>query len=326
MTYLVTGGSGLLGNNIVRALLDQGVRVRVMVRESTDLTPFEGLDVEQAIADLRDGAAISRCVDGVDCVIHAAADIHIGWSNLEQQRLINVEGTRLIAQAARHADARMVHVSSVDALAAGSRDTRINEDDPVGPKVPCTYVVTKREAETAVIDEQSKGLRANIVNPGFMLGPWDWKPSSGQMILAIAQRWVPIAPVGGMSVCDVRDVAKAIIQIPEQDQMGRRYILAGTNITYLDAWRLFAQVTNRPAPKFRMGPLIRWGAGMGGDLVTRLTGQEGEVNSALIRMSSLFHYYDSTRACQELNYKIRPIEQTVSDAWSWLQQHNQAQA
>ena len=324
MTYLVTGGSGLLGNNIVRALLDRGVQVRVMVRKSTDPKPLEGLDVEQAVADLRDGAAISRCVDGVDCVIHAAADIHIGWKNLEQQRRINVEGTRLIAQAARQTGARMVHVSSVDALAAGSRDRLVDENVPIGPKVPCTYVVTKREAETAIVDEQSQGLRATIVNPGFMLGPWDWKPSSGRMILAIAQRWVPIAPVGGMSVCDVRDVANAIIQIPEQEQIGRRYILSGTNITYLDAWRLFAKVTHRPAPMFRMGPLMRWGAGMGGDLATRITGKEGEVNSALIRMSSLFHYYDSTRARQELNYQIRPIEQTVGDAWSWLQEHGRA--
>ena len=86
MDYLVTGASGLVGNNVVRSLLDRGKRVRVMVRESTDSRPFEGLDVEKAHADLRDAEAIERCMEGVQFVVHAAADIHIGWQHLERQR------------------------------------------------------------------------------------------------------------------------------------------------------------------------------------------------------------------------------------------------
>ena len=69
MDYLVTGASGLVGNNVVRSLLDRGKRVRVMVRESTDSRPFEGLDVEKAHADLRDAEAIERCMD---CLLYTS--------------------------------------------------------------------------------------------------------------------------------------------------------------------------------------------------------------------------------------------------------------
>ena len=321
MDYLVTGASGLVGNNVVRSLLDRGKRVRVMVRESTDSRPFEGLDVEKAHADLRDAEAIERCMEGVQFVVHAAADIHIGWQHLERQREVNVVGSGNVAKAARRVGARLVHVSSVDALAAGSAEQPVNEETADHPKLPCTYVVTKREAEEAVRAEQQEGLDAIIVNPGFMMGPWDWKPSSGRMLLAIATRWTPAAPVGGMSLCDVRDVADGIVTALHQGESGRRYILAGENISYLEAWRLFARITERPGPRFRMGPLIRWGAGWFGDLATKVTGREGEVNSALIGMSSLFHYYDSSRAMNELGYRVRSTDETVRDSWEWLKKY-----
>lgn len=254
MEYLVTGASGLVGNNVVRSLLDREKRVRVTVREGTDTKPFDDLEVEKVTADLRDAAAIKQSMDGIKYVVHAAADIHIGWHHLERQRQINVVGTQNVATATRQAGARLIHVSTVDALAAGSADVPVNEETPIGPKVPCTYVVTKREAEEVVLAEQERGLDAIIVNPGFMLGPWDWKPSSGQMLVAIGTRWVPAAPTGGLSLCDVRDVADAIITSIEKGQSGRRYILGGKNLPYLDAWRLFARVAGRRGPIFRMGP------------------------------------------------------------------------
>lgn len=320
MDYLVTGASGLLGNNVVRLLLERGQAVRVLTRATTDSRPLHGLNVEIRRGDIRDPASVRSCMQQVKYVIHAAADVRIGWQKLEEQRTINVEGTRHVATAARDVGARMIHVSSVDTMASGRRDLIVDEDTPDKCKVPCTYVITKREAEQVIHQQVEQGLEAVIVNPGFMLGPWDWKPSSGRMLLAVAQRWIPAAPVGGMSMCDARDVAAAILSSLEHGVAGQRYILAGENLTYLQAWRLFAKVTKRPGPWGRMGPLIRWGTGIYGDLKTHWTGEEGEVNSALIKMSSMLHYYSSDKARRELNYGTRPIEDTVRHAWEWFKE------
>lgn len=319
--YLVTGATGLVGNNLVRQIVTRGQSVRVLIRTPTIPPALSDLTVEIARGDVRDQPSVNAALRGVRCVLHAAADTHIGWHHWDRQRAVNVDGTRHVAQAARAAGARMVHVSSVDALPASTDGSPVDEETADHCKVACTYVVTKREAEQAVREEIEQGLEGLIVNPGFMLGPWDWKPSSGRMLLALAKGWTPAAPGGGMSGCDVRDVAHGILNAAERGQTGRRYILAGENISYLDAWRLFAQTAGRSGPKFRWGPLVRILSGRIGDLWGTLSGNETDVNSAMLQMSQMLHYYSSDRARRELDYQTRPFAETVRDAWNWLQEH-----
>ncbi len=101
MVTLVTGVTGLVGNNVVRGLLAEGQSVRVLARERSDPRPLAGLEVEIARGDVRDRDAVERALAGADCVVHAAADVRIGWTGLERSRAINVEGARNVALAAR---------------------------------------------------------------------------------------------------------------------------------------------------------------------------------------------------------------------------------
>lgn len=319
--YLVTGATGLVGNNVVRRLLERGQRVRVLVRRESDPRALEGLDVERAWGDVRDAEAVRQACRGVTTVVHAAAIVHFGWTGLAQQREVNVQGTQHVAAAAHEAQARLLHVSSVDALGIGRRDAPADEDSPRAGKVPCTYVITKREAEAVVRDHLARGLDAVIVNPGFMLGPWDWKPSSGRMLLEVATRFTPVAPTGGLTSCDVRDVVDGLLAACERAPSGRQYILGGENLTYLQIWRLFAEISDGGKPWFRAGPLMRYLGGYGGDLWGRITGREPDLNSAGVRVTSQFHYYSSARAQAELGYQPRPFRQSVAEAWSWFVEH-----
>lgn len=319
---LVTGSTGLVGNNVCRLLLERGDHVRVLARSTSDPRPLAGLDVERFEGDIRNREEVARAVAGVERVIHCAAHIHLGWKEREFSQQVNVGGTQHVAEAARQAGATLVHVSTVDALAVGQRDRPVDEEAPLVGKVPSTYVVTKRAAEEVIDAEVARGLHAIIVNPGFMLGPWDWKPSSGRMVIEVARRFTPVAPSGGCSVCDVRDVAAGILSAAEQGQPGRRYILAGENLTYLDLWRRIAQATGGRGPMMPMGPAIRWLAGAVGDLAGKVTGREPTVNSAAIAMSSQYHYYSSERARRELGYAPRPADEAIRAAWDWLKQHH----
>ena len=321
MAILVTGATGLVGNNLVRTLLERGSSVRVLVREGSDPRPLAGLPVEVAYGDVRDPEAVRRASQGVEGVIHAAALVHIGRSRLEEQRRVNVEGTRHVAAAALAAGVRMVHVSSVDALGPKGQGEPADENSPGDRVFPCGYAITKRVAEEVVRDGVAQGLDAVIVNPGFMLGPWDWKPSSGRMLLQIAHRFTPLAPAGGCSFCDVRDVTRGILAAMELGRRGQNYILAGHNMSYLALWRLFAEVTGRKAPWFRAGPLLRVLGGRFGDLWGKISGREGDLNSASVAMSSQYHYYSSARAQNELGYAIRPAREPVEAAWQWFQQY-----
>jgi dihydroflavonol-4-reductase len=318
---LVTGATGLLGNNVVRLLLEQGEQVRVFTREGSPTRAFEGLNVQFARGDVRDRSAVEQALQGVQAVIHSAGFVHIGWSQIDLHRAINMEGTRHVAEAAQKLQIRMVYVSAVNALGLGAKNFAADEDSALPGILECPYVITKRAAEHLVLEMTTQGLDAVVVNPGFMLGPWDWKPSSGRMMLEVAKNFMPLAPSGGFSVCDVRDVRAGVIAALKNGAVGRRYILAGWNLSYFDLWKKFAAVSGGKAPWFPAGPMQRFCIGRFGDLVYRCTGKEPDYNSAGMRLSSQQHRFSSKRAQTELGYEIRPLEETLRDAWQWFKDY-----
>jgi dihydroflavonol-4-reductase len=213
----------------------------------------------------------------------------------------------------------MVHVSGVNALGLGQLKQPADEESALPGIVECPYVITKRESETVVLAEVARGLEAVIVNPGCMFGPWDWKPSSGKMILAVA-KFAPIYPTGAVTFCDARDVAAGTIQAVREGRTGQRYVLGGHNLSYLAAWRQMAKMVGRGGPISPMGPLFRGAAAPILDLYTWLTGKEGDANSAILLMGRQQHCFSSRRAETELGYRARDFDKTLADTWSWFRQ------
>ncbi|MFM9058493.1 MAG: NAD-dependent epimerase/dehydratase family protein [Planctomycetaceae bacterium] len=323
---LVTGATGLVGNNVVRLLVDRGVPVRVLVRPggSRDTRIFAGLPVERVEAALDDETALARAADGVAAVVHSAAVVHVGWRHRAEMHATNVDGARLVARAARRAGARLVHVSSVDALGLRADGAPADEETPPGGLPECPYVTTKREAESAVRAEIDQGLDAVIVNPVYMLGPWDWKPSSGRMLLEVGGGKGLLAPPGANDFVDVRDVATGILAALARGQRGRRYILGGHPLSYLDAWRIFARAAGRRPPLGVAPRVTVRAAGRIGDAVSLVTRRERPVNSAATAMAMVAHNFSCARARAELGYAYRPLDATAADAWAWFVAHGYA--
>ena len=318
MRVLVTGATGFLGNNLCRTLIQQGHEPVAAVRSVSDLRSLDGLAVEIVTVDFEDSGDLAVAMESVDAVVHAAALIHLGWSKLDASRKVNVDTTVRIAQIARQKSIRMIFVSSVDALGLASPDNIGTEERLDPPKPANNYVVSKREAETEFLLEVANGLDGMIVNPGFLVGPYDWKPSSGEMMLAIYKNFIFFVPGGGCSVVDVRDVAAGIISAIENGQAGQRYIMAGENMTYFDLWDRMAKVMKCGGPKrkFRDGfaNFIGWVC----DSFGKVTGKEPLVNSAMMQMGQMHHYYSSEKAIAELGYKINDVDDAIADAFDWF--------
>jgi len=315
---LVTGATGLLGNNVVRLLLKQGKPVRVLVRENSDREPLRELDVEVSHADIRDSAAVATACRGASVIIHAAALVRIGGRGMDTFRAVNTEGTRNVVRAAQKESARLIYVSTSDTISCGTPGQLSDEGAAFDEKHATCYSMSKYEGEQIVRDACTTGLHGVIVNPSFMLGPWDWKPSSGAMLAAVGCGRGAIAPSGYVCIADVRDVAAATISAAFSGTVGERYLLTGETLSYRKAWSLFAEVTGSRRPLCQLGPTPTKIVGAGGDLWGFLTGKEPIVNSTALRAASCPRLYCSQKAKRDLGYQTRPLRETVEGAWKWF--------
>ena len=321
----VTGGTGLLGNCIVRELCGRNMETRVLCRRGSSRKPFDGLTVDIVDGDVSQPQVLDAAIADCRAVIHCAAMIHLGWQKLDESRQVNVEGTRAIVEACLRHQCRLIHVSTVDTLpTARALAQPIDESGEGGvANVPCAYVVSKTEAEQLVREAcAQRGLDAVILNPGFMLGPYDWKPSSGRMFLQVAKAPVIVAPCGGCSLSDARQVAKACIDAIELGEAGQNYILAGENVSYRELWKRMLRIAGRPKHVAMLGKRIT-SIGAAIDFFHRwLPIPEGDVNGASIGMGILNHYYDSSKAQHALGYQPQVSDAALAEIWDWLKTHH----
>lgn len=163
--YLVTGGSGFLGINLVRYLLERGHQV-----VSLDVADFDYPEkslVTVVKGDIRDKATVSKAMEGVDVVVHCAAALPL--YKKEEIFSIDIDGTRnIIEQAFAHKLDRCIHVSSTAVYGIPDHHPLLETDrlSGVGP-----YGIAKIEAEKICADYRAKGMCVSIIRPKSFVGP-----------------------------------------------------------------------------------------------------------------------------------------------------------
>ena len=111
LPILVTGATGLLGNNVVRCLQQNDEKAAVLIRQPPAAAVFEGTRVQRFMGDITSTADLEKAMTKCGGVIHCAGNVHMGWSKAEEQRQTNVIGTRNICALATRMQLKMVHVS-----------------------------------------------------------------------------------------------------------------------------------------------------------------------------------------------------------------------
>jgi dihydroflavonol-4-reductase len=165
-------------------------------------------------------------------------------------------------------------------------------------------------------------LDAVIVNPAFMLGPRDARPSSGAMIVQVVRGRVPVWTSGYNNFVDVRSVARGCVMAWLRGQRGRRYILGGENLTYRDAFTRIARIAGVQPPRWPAPRLATLAAGYLGDAYQAATGREPLFNSVAARYAYTDRsQYTSARAEAELGYRAGTLDPAITDALAWFRSH-----
>jgi len=320
----ITGASGLLGGNLAAELVAAGHQVVAIRRAGTRSGHLDDVAIEWHDADLGSTAAMTRAFQGAACVFHCAAQVSLRRTVSREMSATNVVGTANVIDAVRAAGVpRLVHTSSVVAVGVSSDGRPCDETatwnfDTEG--MVDAYAITKHQAEDVVRAARFE-VDAVIVNPTYMFGPRDARPSSGRLIVDVVRGRVPGWTPGYNNFVDVRDVARGMIAAWHKGRRGERYILAGHDMTYGDVMRQIAEVAGTRPPRLRVPRAAAWLFGKWGDLVER-TGREPVVNSMQIRYAYTDRFrFHSDKAARELGYQVRPLEETLRDAIDWFKTH-----
>jgi dihydroflavonol-4-reductase len=329
---LVTGASGLLGSNLVRALRAEERQVRASVRDASRAGPTAGLGAEVVYADLMNPGSLADALAGVD-TLYQVAGVFRHWSRDPERDIIlpNVAGTRNVLQAAARAGVRrVVYVSSSTTLAPPPGSSQVSERDWRTDFLGNPYSRAKTQAEQVAWEVAGRmGLDMVTVLPSAIVGPV-YGPLALSMTVVdrILRGTLPAAPDFHFTYIDARDVARAMIAASGQGRPGERYLLAGDramSVTRLA--ELACQVSAQArVPRVMPAPAALAAATMMESLA-RLTGRPPALLRSQVRLwCGATTTYDTSKARAELGWQPRTSEQAVRECLRNLADHQQVSA
>ena len=318
---LITGATGFIGRHLAQQLCANGDadRVRCLVRPSSDVGELEQLGVELVHGDVTDWDGLRAAMEGCGQVVHLA-NLYSFWEpDPSVYRRINVEGTRLTAQAAIEAGVDLfLHVSTV-ATFGRPAEVPFNEDSQPGPKRFSEYAQTKFEGDEIVEAlAQEHQLPLAVIYPGSVLGAGDPK-SSGRYIADIVYRRMPATlfadrVVTWVHVNDVATVLRRILAL--ESPGGRRYIVGGSRATFHQLNRMIQAASGTRPPRLEIPD---WISLLSARLLTgiaQLTGWSPPfgLSTDVARTMIGGVQADGSRVCRDLGLTYTELRVAVEDA------------
>ena len=321
---VVTGANGFLGNWLCKRLISEGHHVCAIVRKSSDLSELKDLKIEYRFGDVTDLHSLIDGFKDIDTVFHLAGLIAYKKSQREMMERVNVLGTANVLEACRARDIRkLVYLSSVVAVGAGySPDQILNEDSEFNVhNLDLGYFETKRKAEELIKEACERNrIDAVMLNPSTIYGPGDAKKGSRKNQLRVAQGKLRYYTSGGVSIVSVTDVVDGIVSAWKKGRTGERYILSGENLLIKDVFGMIATLAGQKKPDREIPGFVLHTLGAFGDLMGNL-GFASPISRENAWTATLYHWFDSTKAQTELDFKPQPAQVALSQSVQWMKEN-----
>ncbi|GHB78967.1 dihydroflavonol-4-reductase [Psychrosphaera saromensis] len=320
MKAFITGGTGFLGLNVIKQLLDNDWQVIVMHRKNSNVADLAKLNVtlvEGSLTDIHDLHSIVP--DDLDVIFHIAGDTNLWRCHDERQFQTNVVGTQnLVDVALEKKVKRFIHTSSISAY--GFHDTIITEqDESTAMYSGVNYLKTKFLGEKVVKDAvKFRGLDAVVLNPCAIIGAYD-RHNWSQLFTMIQNGSLPGIPPGEGSYCHVNEVAAAHISAFEKGKSGENYILAGTDCAFLEVVTKIGKLLDKPTADKTIPKWILQIVGYISYWTSLLTKKEPNMTPEKATMVSKRVVASSNKAVNELDYVDNiSIDVMLEDCYVWM--------
>jgi dihydroflavonol-4-reductase len=313
---LVTGGAGFIGSHVAAALAEAGAEVRAFDRRPPAQAPP---DVEPVAGDVLDPEALRRALEGCDAIFHLAALYSYDRNQAAAMQAINVDGTRLLLDAAARGGTRrrIVHTSSCGTCGPVPGRAAIEADAPPAWELSVPYKRTKLEGERMAMSAARDGLDVLVVNPTTPVGPGDRRPTpTGKMVADVARGRARAHLAGGaLNVVAVEDVAAGQLLAYERGRRAERYLLGGENLSMREVFALVAEAAGRRPPRTAIPWRLASAAARIADAALGATGRQPSLLVLdEVRLARLPMLFDDSKARRELGYRSRPAAEALAAA------------
>ena len=321
----VTGGTGVLGSQLLVDLANDNQMIRALYRsdrkKDQTLSVFRQLLGDQAeskwqnidwvVGDVLDIESLMDHMKSCRTVYHCAAIVSFHRKDFDRMIKVNRQGTANVVNVALHYKySKICHVSSTAAIGLGS-DDKLSEKTPwkISPQTT-GYAHSKYASEKEVWRGHEEGLDCVIVNPCVILGAGNWSDSSLTLFKAI-QKGARFYPPGSNAVVDARDVSEIMIRLMNSEIVGERYLCIGSNQSFQVLMSAIADKMGRRKPTWRAR---KWMVSAGRRVMAIMLGLMGK-RSAITKETvwALFGHreYDNSKVKQALDYEFKSLDKTI---------------
>jgi dihydroflavonol-4-reductase len=320
MRVLVTGATGLIGNAILRKLIERGADVRALVRDEARAKELLPASVELVKGDVTDPGSLDAPLRGVTRVFHAAG-IPEQWQPDEKTfERVNTRGTANVMKAALATGVkRVVYTSTMDVFAAPRGGTLVETNIDKLPK-GTAYERSKQAAERETEAYRARGLDVVYLNPGAVYGPSPVHVGVNSFFIQFLTGKMPLVPPGGMSLAYVHGVAEAHLVAADRAPSGERYLIAdghAPNRALVEIIAHEAGVSKVPpdAPVWLMKALADVSAP-----IARRFGVRPMITPGQLEFLLWDPRIDTTKAERELDFVPMPLEEGVRRTIQFLRE------
>ncbi len=329
MKVFVTGSTGLVGNNLVRALEAKGFDVGGLVRSEEKGKRLLG-DTNATLVkgDMLDVPSFADALDGCEAVFHTAAyfrEYFQPGDHAQALEDVNITGTlNLMTEADKRGVRRFVHVSSGGTIGMKPDGSPGDEDTPPpASQLENLYFKSKVDGDAKIHAWQAaNAMQVVEILPGWIWGPGDAAPTAaGQLALDFMAKKLPGIIDGGTCIVDARDVAESMIAAVEKGRHGEKYIVGGRYYSLEQLSKGLEQVSGVPSPTMHVPHGILMVYAWFQETMGSLTGKDVLVTREGVRLMHANMQITSAKAERELGATFRPIEETLRDVVVWYREH-----